>query len=163
MRRALSNSNTEKEAVRKMKELSRTFYENNVPAIPNKYRGLTDTKREEEVPEEEKLGPGCYNPNKTMHVNSTGSVWGKDRTKRFVMERQIALGPGQYKADYLPSRPDDKANLSSGHFRSGTVRTYFDSLIYKTNVEARLQERAKDAFKSKEPAPGQYECNASSF
>lgn len=51
MRRALSNSSTEKEAVKKMRELSRTFHENNVPAIPSKYRGLTDTKKEEEVPE----------------------------------------------------------------------------------------------------------------
>lgn len=49
------------------------------------------------------------------------------------MDRRIALGPGQYKADYIPSRPDDKANLSSGQFRSATVRTYFDSLIYRTN------------------------------
>ena len=48
-------------------------------------RGLTDSKKEEEVPEPEKLGPGCYNPNKTFHVNSSGSVWGKDKTKRFMM------------------------------------------------------------------------------
>lgn len=89
-----------------MKELSKTFYEKNVPTIPNKYRGLTDSKKDEEVPETERLGPAFYNPNKTLHVNSTGSVWGKDKTKRFVMERRIALGPGQYKADYHPSRPD---------------------------------------------------------
>ncbi len=35
----------EKEAVKKMRELSKTFYEKNVPAIPNKYRGLTDSKK----------------------------------------------------------------------------------------------------------------------
>lgn len=68
-----------------MRELSKTFYEKNVPTIPNKYRGLTDSKKEEEIPEPEKLGPGCYNPNKTFHVNSSGSVWGKDKTKRFMM------------------------------------------------------------------------------
>lgn len=111
----------------------------------------------------ERLGPACYNPNKTFHVNSTGSVWGKDKTKRFIMERRIALGPGQYKADYNPSRPDDKANLSSGQFRSATVRTYFDSLIYHTNIEATAKERSRNIFKTKEPAPGQYDYNASSF
>ncbi len=79
------------------------------------------------------------------------------------MDRKIALGPGQYKADYNPSRPEDKANLSAGHFRSGTVRTYFDSLIYKTNNEGVVQDRAKQIFKTKDPAPGQYEVNSSSF
>ena len=59
------------------------------------------------------------------------------------MERKIALGPGQYKAEYIPSRPDEKANLSAGHFRSTSVRTYFDSLIYHTNNEVTLKERAK--------------------
>lgn len=91
------------------------------------------------MPEPERLGPACYNPNKTMHVNSTGCVWGKDKTKRFVMDRRIALGPGQYKADYSPSKPEDKANLGAGHFRSATARTYFDSLIYKSNVDSTVQ------------------------
>lgn len=31
--------------------MSKSFYERNIPAIPNKYRGLTDAKKEEEVPE----------------------------------------------------------------------------------------------------------------
>lgn len=79
------------------------------------------------------------------------------------MDRKNALGPGQYKADYKPSRPDDKANLSSGHFRSATVRTYFDSLIYKTNVDATAEDRKKIIFKTKDPAPGQYDYNTSSF
>ena len=52
------------------------------------------------------------------------------------MDKRIALGPGQYKADYIPSKPDDKAGLSSGQFRSATARTYFDSLIYKSNVDS---------------------------
>jgi hypothetical protein len=109
------------------------------------------------------LGPACYNPNKTVHVNSTGSVWGKDKTKRFLMERKLPVGPGQYKVDYNPSRPDEKAGLSSGHFRSATARTYFDSMIYKSNIDATVLERAKNIFKSKEPAPGQYDFNTSSF
>lgn len=29
-----------------MKEMSKSFYEGNVAAIPNKYRGLTDAKKE---------------------------------------------------------------------------------------------------------------------
>ena len=37
----------EKDAVKRMKEMSKSFYEGNVPAIPNKYRGLTDAKKEE--------------------------------------------------------------------------------------------------------------------
>ena len=37
----------DKEAVKKMKELSKTFYDkSNIPAIPNKYRGLTDSKKD---------------------------------------------------------------------------------------------------------------------
>jgi hypothetical protein len=98
-----------------------------------------------------------------MHVNSTGTVWGKDKTKRFVMDRRIPLGPGQYKSDYIPSKPEDKAGLSVGHFRSNTARTYFDSLIYKSNVDATIKERAKSIFKTKEPGPGQYDYNSSSF
>jgi hypothetical protein len=121
-------------AANRLKELNKTYQMKNIPTIPDKIRGLTDSKKEEEVPEIERLGPACYNPNKTVHVNSTGTVWGKDKTKRFVMDRKIALGPGQYKADYQPSRPEDKANLSSGNFRSTTVKSYFDSLIYKSNV-----------------------------
>lgn len=98
-----------------------------------------------------------------MHVNSTSTVWGKDKTKRFVSERKIPIGPGQYKIDYNPSRPEDKANLSNSYFRSATVRTYFDTLLYKTNLENVANERVKNAYKSKEPAPGQYEANPSSF
>lgn len=79
------------------------------------------------------------------------------------MDRKIPLGPGQYKADYTPSKPDDKAGLSSGHFRSATARTYFDSMIYRTNVDSTVQERAKQIFKTKDPAPGQYDYNSSSF
>lgn len=147
-----------------MKELSKTYHDKNTAAIPNKYRGLMDSKKEEDVPDTEKLGPAFYNPNKTFHVNSTGSVWGKDTTKRFVADKKrISLGPGQYKADYNPSRPDDKAGLSAGHFRSNTARTYFDSMIYRSNVDATVQERAKSTFKTKDPAPGQYDCPSSSF
>ncbi len=79
------------------------------------------------------------------------------------MDKTFAVGPGQYKVDYNPSRPQDKANLSTGHFRSATVRTHFDSLIYKTNVESTAEQRNKNNYKSKQPAPGQYEYNASSF
>ena len=144
--------------------MSKSFYDGNIAAIPNKYRGLTDAKKEEEIPDVERLGPACYNPNKTFHVNSTGSVWGKDKTKRFVMDRKIPLGPGQYRADYHPAKPDEKAGLSAGHFRSATARSYFDSLIYRTNVDNTVQDRSKGGiFKTKDPAPGQYECNQSSF
>lgn len=115
----------------------------NIPTIPERTRGLTDSKKEDEVDPEEKIGPAFYNPAKTMHVNSTGAVWGKDRTKRFIMNRSIPLGPGQYKPDYKPSRPEDKANLSSGHFRSATVRTYFDSMIYKSNINEIVEEKKK--------------------
>ena len=131
----------EKQAVKRMKDMSKSFYENNIAAIPNKYRGLTDAKREEEIPDEQKGGPAGYNPNKTFHVNSTGAVWGKDKTKRFVMDRKIPLGPGQYRADYHPAKPDEKAGLSAGHFRSATTRSYFDSLIYKSNVNNTVKER----------------------
>lgn len=53
--------------------------------------------------------------------------------------------------------------MSSGNFRSATVRTYFDSLIYRTNNEETAHERAKNIFKTKEPAPGQYDYNTSAF
>lgn len=44
-RKAFSGGKDEKDAVRKMRELSKTFYDKKVPTIPNKYRGLTDSKR----------------------------------------------------------------------------------------------------------------------
>ena len=34
-----------------MKELSKTFYDRNIASIPNKYRGLTDSKKEEDLPD----------------------------------------------------------------------------------------------------------------
>ena len=48
-KKAFSKSSDEKEAVRKMKELSKTFYDRNIASIPNKYRGLTDSKKEEDL------------------------------------------------------------------------------------------------------------------
>ena len=38
-----------------MKELNKTYYEKNTAAIPNKYRGLMDSKKEDDVPDIEKL------------------------------------------------------------------------------------------------------------
>jgi protein involved in sex pheromone biosynthesis len=43
-KRMLSGVSKDKEAVKKMKEMSKSFYEKIVPTIPNKYRGLTDSK-----------------------------------------------------------------------------------------------------------------------
>ena len=37
------------------------------------------------------------------------------------MDRKIPLGPGQYRADYHPAKPDEKAGLSAGHFRSAKI------------------------------------------
>jgi hypothetical protein len=45
IRRLFSGGKDEKEAVKKMREMSKTFYDKKVPTIPNKYRGLTDSKR----------------------------------------------------------------------------------------------------------------------
>jgi len=45
-KRVFSVGHEEKEAVKKMRELSKTFYERKVPTIPDKYRGLTDSKKE---------------------------------------------------------------------------------------------------------------------
>jgi hypothetical protein len=42
----------DKEAVVAMKEMSQSYFQKNVPTIPNKYRGLTDSKKEEDVPDQ---------------------------------------------------------------------------------------------------------------
>ena len=39
----------------------------------------------------------------------------------------------------IPSKPDEKAGLSAGHFRSATARTYFDSMIYRSNIDSTVQ------------------------
>lgn len=46
-------------------------------------------------------------------------------------------------------RPEDKVNQASSNFKSSTVRTYFDSLIYKTNLNETAKIRDKSKFKCK--------------
>lgn len=68
--------------IEKLKKLSQ---KKNYPTIPEKTRGLTDTKKEEVNPEG-KLGPAYYNPDKKYYLNSTSTTWGKDRSKRFSVD-----------------------------------------------------------------------------
>lgn len=57
----------------------------------------------------------------------------------------------------------EKEIQPSSNFKSATVRTYFDSLLYKTNLNKTARERDHGSFKNKDPAPGQYDVNKSSF
>lgn len=50
------------------------------------------------------------------------------------MDAKSEVGPGKYNATYDPVKPEDKIQQASAHFKSSTVRTYFDSLFYKTNL-----------------------------
>lgn len=134
----------------------------NYPAIPEKVRGLTDNKKEEPK-QEVKLGPAFYNPKKKFYLNSTSTVWGKDKSKRFSVDLDSEVGPGKYDSDYNPIKPDDKVKQASSHFKSNLVRTYWDSLMYNTNVDETAKVRENSKFKSKQPAPGQYEINQSSM
>lgn len=79
------------------------------------------------------------------------------------MDTKSELGPGKYNATYNPIKPDDKTQQASAHFKSSTVRTYFDSLFYKTNLSEVAKVRDETHFKTKDPAPGQYETNYSSL
>lgn len=60
-------------------------------------------------------------------------------------------------------KPEDKIPQPSAHFKSNTVRTYFDSLFYKTNISETAKARDLSHFKTKDPAPGHYEVNVSSL
>ncbi len=95
-----------------------------------------------------------------MKLNSTSTVWGKDKTRRFSLDHTVDVGPGKYQLD-LKRLKGDKS--PSGNFKSATVRTYFESLYFKTNLNKTARERDVSHFKPKEPAPGQYEVNKSSF
>lgn len=92
------------------------------PAIPERVRGLTDMKNEEQVPDEQKLGPCHYNPDKKHHLNLTSTVWGKDKTRRFSVDKVNEVGPGKYRLDFSKFKQE---NQQSSHFKSATVRTYF--------------------------------------
>jgi len=83
-------------------------------------------------------------------------VWGKDKSIRFSIDDKAEVGPGKYNPDFHHSRPEDKIDQASAHFKSNTVRTYFDSLIYKTNINETAKIRDMAHFKAKDPAPGQY-------
>lgn len=93
---------------------------------------------------EGKVGPGQYNPHKTSYLNSTGTVWGKDKVKRFSMDESSNVGPGQYNVLHNQERQDK----ISSQFKSATVRTYFDSLLYKTNTAEVAKQRDSLQFKS---------------
>lgn len=112
---------------------------------------------------EGKLGPAFYNPTQRSYLNSTSTVWGKDKIKRFSLDSKSDVGPGKYNATFNPIKPEDKVNQPSSHFKSNTVRTYFDSIIYKTNLSETAKNREGSNFKTKDPAPGQYETNISSI
>ena len=79
------------------------------------------------------------------------------------MDSKQPLGPGKYNAEFHPVRPEDKVKQPSHNFKSGTVRTYFDSLIYRSNNTDVVEERNKSHYISRDPAPGQYEINTSSI
>lgn len=53
-----------------------------------------------------------------MYLNSTGTVWGKDKTRRFSADRANEVGPGKYRIDFNPIKAEDKINQPSSHFKS---------------------------------------------
>jgi hypothetical protein len=73
------------------------------------------------------------------------------------------VGPGKYQLDLNKLRVGEKGNSPSSNFKSATVRTFFESLYYKTNLNKTARERDMNHFKSKDPAPGQYDVNKSSL
>ena len=85
------------------------------------------------------MGPAFYHPGKKFYLNSTSTVWGKDKTRRFSVDSRSEVGPGKYNSEYNPIKPEDKVSQPSSHFKSSLVRTYWDSIFYKTN----LNETAK--------------------
>ncbi len=64
-------------------------------------------------------------------MNLTSTVWGKDKTRRFSLDHRTDIGPGKYRLDLDRIKEKDQP---SSHFKSATVRTFFDSLTYRTNL-----------------------------
>lgn len=58
--------------------------------------------------------------------------WSKDKQKRFKKSKSVSChpGPGDYELDKKPKKHHNKHNTSS--FSSGEVRTFVDTLVYRT-------------------------------
>lgn len=105
-------------------------------------------------------GPTSYNTLNSKKINSKGTVWTKDKVKRFIDRPNVDIGPGKYDTEVHPHK---NAVELSPIFKSGTVRTFFDTILYNSNSEYVVEQRKQRKFKSVNPAPGQYNLNDSSF
>lgn len=68
-----------------------------------------------------------------VEKNKSVIDWSKDKQKRFKKSKSISgnVGPGYYELDQKPKTSHHKRNTSS--FSCGEVRTFLDTLVYKTN------------------------------
>ena len=67
------------------------------PSIPSHSYGLLSLIEKERTNKEESLpGPGHYEERKKKKINSKGTVWAKDKIRRFKLENSNDVGPGQY-------------------------------------------------------------------
>jgi len=103
-------------------------------------------------------GPGTYENRKHEHINSKGTVWTKDRVERFRKLQKSQIGPGKYQVESV--KHDER---ESSIFKSNTVRTFLDTLMYGSQNEDVVKIRQKKHYKAPAPAPGDYNSEQSSF
>jgi hypothetical protein len=70
-----------------------------VPSIPSQSRGMLSILEREKTQQEKQPGPGSYDGKKQAFINSKGTVWAKDKVRRFVKVEKGAIGPGQYSVE----------------------------------------------------------------
>lgn len=84
-----------------------------------------------------------------------GSVWARDKVQRFENKTvSVSVGPGNYSAEPVNGKPRPKS-LSAG-FKSKTVRSFFDTIVYDTTSRPILERRLELGYKNEDPGPGSY-------
>jgi hypothetical protein len=72
---------------------------------------------------------------------TAAGVWGKDKIERFKSEpKYVEVGPGKYNLEQHP-RVMTRPGTHSVSFASKTVKSFLDTVMYKTSNTHTLKER----------------------
>ena len=89
---------------------------------------------------------------------SRGSVWSRMTENRLPdsPKSNSNLGPGSYEVPLLYERVSHHKSQHSSSFVSGSVRSFFDRIIFETNHDEKARQREYEKYKSEMVGPGSY-------
>lgn len=93
--------------------------------------------------------------NSKKNKKTAVGVMSRDKVKRFNSEPSHDVGPGKYNLQQR-AKVMTRPGVHSVSFASKTVKSFLDTVMYKTSNTETLKERAEKDFKDKFPGPGSY-------